>query len=355
MNLINRDILPHTARNPSLRLFDSITVFSWRGGGGGGGGWGGGGGGLMKRADRNALLLHVQQHLPALGVTEIDLFRDRQVHVVADWYREHGHTRIRLLKSAQGRVELGVTDDPRGVARDAVVTSFTPRDSQGRKHGWHTTWYGYLHRIHSERLYAHGVLLQEHRFDDGCDGNQTKLALWDAETAHLNVRATCNHLLTRREDGSYDRKSCAFDTVFDHFLTYEKAPNEAHQEALALVLQPELERVVGEWLLAAEAEEKARTPSSQPSVALAANGAPAAIVVMHMKRGTFPVVCLGRALDAIRDLERSGIIASTPEPVLADWNTYPLQPQQAPELVLAIHRIGADRQPGKLITRVDIA
>jgi hypothetical protein len=68
-----------------------------------------------------------------------------------------------------------------------------------------------------------------------------------------------------------------------------------------------------------------------------------------------PVVSLGRALDAIRDLQTRNTIASTPEPVLADWNAYPLQPQQATELVLAFHCIGPDRQPGALITRVDIA
>jgi hypothetical protein len=105
----------------------------------------------MKRACRTALLRHVQQLSLALNVTAIDLFEDCQVHVVVDWEREYGSTRIRLLQTTtQGRVELSVTKDPRGVARDAIVTSFLPRDSHGRKHGWHNTWYSYhLHCIHS--------------------------------------------------------------------------------------------------------------------------------------------------------------------------------------------------------------
>lgn len=82
--------------------------------------------------------------------------------------------------------------------------------------------------------------------------------------------------------------------------------------------------------------------------------APAAIVVMHMKYSTLPVVCLKQAFDAITHLEAQGVIASNPEPVLADWNAYPLQPNQSHDLVLAIHCRSANGQLGELITKINV-
>lgn len=76
---------------------------------------------------------------------------------------------------------------------------------------------------------------------------------------------------------------------------------------------------------------------------------------MYVKRSSTPARCLGQALNAIEDLKARHVIASVPEPLLADWNAYELQPHQASELVLSVHRIDASGQPGKQIVQIDIA
>jgi hypothetical protein len=83
--------------------------------------------------------------------------------------------------------------------------------------------------------------------------------------------------------------------------------------------------------------------------------APAAIVIMYMKHGTLPVASMGRALEALDDLQARNIIARVPAPVMADWNAYELRPRQATELLLAVHHITADGQPGELVVELEIA
>jgi hypothetical protein len=98
-----------------------------------------------------------------------------------------------------------------------------------------------------------------------------------------------------------------------------------------------------------EEMSQVRSQSVQPTSA-----SPAAIVVMHMKRSSIPVICLQKMTNALKDLQARGVIASNPEPLLADWNEYPLQPTQTANVVMAVHRRNADDSLGELITQVSI-
>lgn len=162
---------------------------------------------------------HLQTELPHLDVVDIELFDEvaTPVRIVGTDHHQQQETRIKVIRTKTVRIEMA-TSSNNGTC---YMAGLQQRDAEGKRHGWQVRWYEYEHHVQSERLYNHGVLLQESTFEDQCDHAHRKFVVWDKDTKKIRVKSTRSSMLTRKPDGSYDRNDDYYDTVFDRHYSLD--------------------------------------------------------------------------------------------------------------------------------------